>query len=85
MTTAIMIHVVRVHGAAQDETVLFERRATARLTRQGGRLQSRSRRVFVQKGAVGQEHARRHEPGVEALWQSGRSEWWKQAKVSVER
>ena len=45
--------VIRLHGAGQDETMLFEGRATAQLTRQGPR--TRSRRVFVQKGAVGQE------------------------------
>jgi hypothetical protein len=45
--------VVRLHGAGQDETMLFEGRATPQLTRQGPR--TRSGRVFVQKGAVGQE------------------------------
>jgi hypothetical protein len=54
--------VVRLHGCGQDETMLFEGRATARLTRQGGREPAvggyLSRKVRSVRSC-------RHQPGVD--------------------
>lgn len=54
--------VVRLHGAGKDETMLFKDRATARLTRQGGREPAvggyLSRKVLSVRSC-------RHQPGVD--------------------
>jgi hypothetical protein len=73
--------VVRLHGAGQHETMLFEGRATVRLTRQGGREPAVG--GYLSRRVVGQElPSSTGHRGWMALWQR---RWWKQAKVSVER